>query len=829
MTSTVLPRQSLKTRITLTTLAIFLASLWSLWYYASQMLREDMERLLGEQQSSTASFIAAAVSHALDDRLRALETVAKTIAPAISGNTAALQALLEQRPVLQDLFNAGVVVYQLDGTAIADSQLSIGRIGVNFMDRDCVASVLRKGKATVGQPVMGKKLPAPVFGIAVPIRDTQGKVIGALGGVTNLGQPSFLDRIAESHYGQTGGYHLLVAPQSRLVVTATDKSRIMEVIPALGVNPSFDLFLQGRGTSGVAINPLGAEVLSSSAEVPAAGWYVVASLPTVEAFAPVHSLQQRMLLATIGLTLLAGILTWWMLRRQLAPMLAAARTLVTMSDTNQLPQPLPIARQDEIGQLIGGFNRLLKTLAQREEALKQSESKLSKILENVEACIYLKDTQGRYLFANRPLRECFGASTDEILGQTDEKFFDADTVAQLSNNDRLVLKEGRTLETDETNLKLIDGRTFTTLSHKLPLRNETGEIYALCGISTDITERKQAEQELRIAAIAFECQEGMIVTDAKRVILRTNHSFTRIMGYTNEEVVGKTTALMQSDRHPPAFYDAAWDTARRDGSWHAEVWHKRKNGEVFPQWLTSTAVKDEHGHITHFVVTHVNITRQKQQEADRLLSEATQRDTLVREVHHRIKNNLQGITGLLRQFAQKHPETADPINQAIGQVQGISVIHWLQGRTDTSSVRLCELTSAIADEIQNLWQTPVTVDIPPLWTPCVIVEKEAVPLALVINELVVNAVKHGGKAFGHVSITLRKGAEPDMLQIKITNGGQLAPDYMQTDKPHSGLQLITALMPRHGARLVREQHGDQVMTLLELAPPVISLHPKEPP
>jgi two-component sensor histidine kinase len=103
-----------------------------------------------------------------------------------------------------------------------------------------------------------------------------------------------------------------------------------------------------------------------------------------------------------------------------------------------------------------------------------------------------------------------------------------------------------------------------------------------------------------------------------------------------------------------------------------------------------------------------------------------------------------------------------------------------------------------------------------------------VPIALVINELIVNAVKHGGKASGSVSITLRKGVEPDMLEITIVNRGQLAPDDMQTNKAHSGLQLIAALMPRHGARLVREQHGDQVMTLLALGPPVIFPHLKEP-
>ncbi len=145
--------------------------------------------------------------------------------------------------------------------------------------------------------------------------------------------------------------YLLIAPQYRQVVTATDKSRIMEVLPAPGINPLIDRFIQGYEGSAIIVNPLGVEVLASDKSVPVAGWIMSAILPTEEAFAPIRDMQQRMLLSTISLTLLAGGLTWWMLRRQLSPMLAAARTLATLSDSNQPSQPLRIASQDEIGQL----------------------------------------------------------------------------------------------------------------------------------------------------------------------------------------------------------------------------------------------------------------------------------------------------------------------------------------------------------------------------------------------------------------------------------------------------------------------------------------------
>ncbi|MGZ8222980.1 MAG: EAL domain-containing protein [Methylobacter sp.] len=133
----------------------------------------------------------------------------------------------------------------------------------------------------------------------------------------------------------------------------------------------------------------------------------------------------------------------------------------------------------------------------QKQQLQEAERKHSEILESVDAYIYLKDTQGRYLFANRPVRELFGAPMEAIVGQGDEKFFDAGTAAKLRVNDCQVLQNGETLKTEETNFNLKDGSTSTYLSVKLPLCNEAGEIYALCGISTDITERKQAEDRVR--------------------------------------------------------------------------------------------------------------------------------------------------------------------------------------------------------------------------------------------------------------------------------------------------------------------------------------------
>lgn len=253
-------------------------------------------------------------------------------------------------------------------------------------------------------------------------------------------------------------------------------------------------------------------------------------------------------------------------------------------------------------------------LQEGKEALEKSEEKLRTILDNVEAFIYLKDTKGRYVFANKPVRQLWQVGMEDIVGFGDEKFFDAATAANIRHNDRRVLENGEILKAEETNTIPPTGKTATYLSTKLPLRGEDGSIYALCGISIDITERKQTETNFRIAATAFESQESLMITDAEGVVLRVNKAFTEDTGYTAEEIVGQTPRLLQSGHHNEAFYHDMWEAIHRTGAWQGEVWDRRKNGELYPKWLNISAVKGDDGVVTHYVGSHIDITERKAAE-----------------------------------------------------------------------------------------------------------------------------------------------------------------------------------------------------------------------
>ena len=138
---------------------------------------------------------------------------------------------------------------------------------------------------------------------------------------------------------------------------------------------------------------------------------------------------------------------------------------------------------------------------------------------------------------------------------------------------------------------------------------------SLVGTIQDITKQKQTESDLRIAASAFESQEAMVITDANTIILRVNRAFTENTGYSSEDVVGRTPRLLKSGRHDADFFRNMWKSISNEGGWQGEIWDRRKNGEEYQKWLTTSAVKDATGKVTNYIGTQYDITERKLAEA----------------------------------------------------------------------------------------------------------------------------------------------------------------------------------------------------------------------
>lgn len=156
---------------------------------------------------------------------------------------------------------------------------------------------------------------------------------------------------------------------------------------------------------------------------------------------------------------------------------------------------------------------------------------------------------------------------------------------------------------------------FTMMAHSGKLMAYTLlHVIQMRVAASDAQARIAAEKELRIAATVFESQVGMMVTDAQHNILRVNQAFTEITGFEKEEVINKKPNVLRSGRHDSAFYAILLEEVERTGTWEGEIWNRRKNGEVFPEHITITAVSDKEGVITHYVAAFSDITLRKKNE-----------------------------------------------------------------------------------------------------------------------------------------------------------------------------------------------------------------------
>ncbi|EGV17605.1 bifunctional diguanylate cyclase/phosphodiesterase [Thiocapsa marina] len=251
-----------------------------------------------------------------------------------------------------------------------------------------------------------------------------------------------------------------------------------------------------------------------------------------------------------------------------------------------------------------------------EAALKRSEEKYRFLLEYSYDIIYLFSTDGSFIFVSPSWSRLMGYSIDETLATHFSVYVHPEDLHICNAAFSAVVETGEMRRDIEYRVRHGDGTWRWHSSSAMPFRDENGVIVGFQGIARDFTEQKETREQLRIAAIAFEAQEGMVVTDADGVILQVNGTFTRITGYSAVEAIGQTTRLLKSGRHEPEFYVAMWASILETGSWQGEIWNRRKSGEIYPQWLTISAVPGPGGQITHYVGTMTDITQRKADEEE---------------------------------------------------------------------------------------------------------------------------------------------------------------------------------------------------------------------
>jgi PAS domain S-box-containing protein len=377
-----------------------------------------------------------------------------------------------------------------------------------------------------------------------------------------------------------------------------------------------------------------------------------------------------------------------------------------------------------------------------------------------------------------------------------------------------------------------DGNVRWLLERGGAIRNAAGEPLRMLGIVQDITERRQAAKSLMESEELF--REFAENTDDIFWVrdLRTNRMIYANPAY--EKVWGRPCATLLEN--PLDFLDGVHpddlDNVR-------EGMQRQQRGEYFNRdyriirpdgqirWVHVQAfpIRNSAGVVYRIGGLVRDVTRQQQLEAERLRHERAQVQTLVREVHHRIKNHLQGVVGLLDEYASRFTATAPLLNNAIMQIRSIAMAHGLQGQGVDAELHLCEIVPAVAQSVAATLDAPTAIEvrIEMDWS-LRIADADTVPLALIFNELLVNCLKHRPPDIANRPVCLHLHEQQGIGRLTFTCPGARLPepfDFEQGVGLGTGLELVKSLLPRAGATLTFRNDPDGVCCEMTLQAPVV--------
>lgn len=434
--------------------------------------------------------------------------------------------------------------------------------------------------------------------------------------------------------------------------------------------------------------------------------------------------------------------------------------------------------------------------------------------------IFVTDGEGRCLEVNEAGAHMLGYSREEILSRSLADIVVPEEIPRLPLEISRVA--GGAVVTSEWCLLRKDGTTFPgeVVGRSLP----DGRLQ---GILRDVSARHRAEAALRESESfnrqTLESIPGMVFTTrpdgqcnyvSQQWVDFTGVPMTDFLGdgwiaLLNPEDRARALAAWRNAVSVRAPYDLEYRVRRHDGVY--ELFH-----------VMARHIRDEFGGVVRWFGVATNIERLNRAEEQRIAVLELQRDTLVREVHHRIKNHLQGVTGLLRSAMSDSPQIAEPLERAIAQICAIANLYGLRSRGHNAGLTVVELLETAAGSATD----PVLLEgaSSTSESPSIIVGDNAVAIALVVNELITNGNKHRESAYPVRPVRLALAITSGTASITIRNEPAHLPagfDFAQGKGLGSGLELVAAMLPARGAELVIRQQGEGVEASLSLCAPLV--------
>lgn len=528
--------------------------------------------------------------------------------------------LVNKKPL--DRFLRAIFITDMQGRVVSSTDEKL--IGADMSDRDEFKHGIHcgYGMACVGKPCYSPYLSANSLFVSSPVFDISGaKTIGILVNAYDL---ACLDEVTASRagMGETGEVYLV--NKDKFMITG---SRFVEHAPlklVVDTKPIKAFLEENKEIVGIYRDYKDAFVVGVSMIIPEYDWALIAEVDKSEAFAPLKTLYIiALILGGVSAVTAIGVgITFAVSASRPIRDLTHAAERIAGGDLNHR---VKVVHKDEIGALATSFNVMAEKLARKisehvslEKTLRENKKQLQAILDNTTSVVYLKDTSFRYAFINRQFEKIFRLTHDRIIGRTDYEIFPREDADKFRSNDRRVLEAKTPLEFDEV-APHADG-PHTYISVKFPLFNSGGVVYGICGISTDITERKRMENMLwktnqSMRSMVQTSPLAIVVRDVQGRIKVWNPAAERIFGWKENEVTGRT--MPSVPEFPAEEWRSIIENELGEGTRNAlELRRLKKNGSCLDISLWTSWIRNESGVVTDILCIYADITERKRVEEE---------------------------------------------------------------------------------------------------------------------------------------------------------------------------------------------------------------------
>ncbi|AUS99416.1 hypothetical protein CLI64_02840 [Nostoc sp. CENA543] len=485
--------------------------------------------------------------------------------------------------------------------------------------------------------------------------------------------------------------------------------------------------------------------------------------------------------------------------------LAVKRILVAGEDIN-------LVRVTDITQQ----QAAMRDLQQTKQALLEQEQFLRSIYDSVGQAIFVVDvinSDFRYVGLNRTHELLTGLSLQHIYGKTPEQILPADAAAMVRQHYQDCVNAGVTITYEEC--LPFQGQLTWWITNLTPLRDENSRIYRIVGNGINISDRKRTEQMLELqAVIARNMAEGILLVRASDgVIVYTNPKFDQMFGYDSGELIGQHISIVNYADSPEAataVHEAIATSLTQKVEITCEVHNVKKNGTPF--WCSATICVFEHPEYgAVFVAVQQDITEQKQ-AGEKIQASLKEKEVLLKEIHHRVKNNLGIVSSLLQMQCRRtqDPQATAILQDSQNRIASIALVHEKLYRSDDLAnidfaQYIPDLTTHLFDSYNvNSNQIQLKTKVENISLDI----ETAIPCGLIINELVSNALKYAFPANyrGEIQVTLSQITNHDLTLTVRDNGIGLPAEFEQKKSKTLGMTLILGLVKQLRGQLEIHSH-----------------------